>query len=80
MFPQFIGGQMEIDAKIQTQKAYAAERETAEKQAAEENAKNNEEEKIDLHADDWIFHYTRAIILSHVSKLAQEKNFFARSQ
>jgi hypothetical protein len=31
MFPQFIGGQLEIDAKIQTQKAYAAERETAEK-------------------------------------------------
>ena len=31
-------------------------------------------------ADDWIYHFTRAIILSHVSKLAQEKNFYARSQ
>ena len=29
MFPQIIGGQLEIDAKIQTQKAYAAERENA---------------------------------------------------
>lgn len=30
--------------------------------------------------DTWVFDYTRAIILSHISKVAQEKNFFARAQ
>ena len=30
--------------------------------------------------DNWIYDYTRAIILSHCSKIAQERDFIARKQ
>ena len=33
-----------------------------------------------MYEDDWIYDYTRAIILSHCSKIAQERNFIARAQ
>ena len=33
-----------------------------------------------MHEDGWIHDYTRAIILSHCSKIAQERDFIARKQ
>jgi hypothetical protein len=49
-------------------------------EAGEEDKKDEELKEAIEENDTFVFDYTRAIILSHISKVAQEKNFFARSQ
>ena len=73
---------METDAQKESMKAYSAElQKMQQEQAAKKAEAGDEGSKVeDLKEDGWIFDYTRAIILAHVSTLAQEKNFFARAQ
>ena len=45
-----------------------------------EEEQNKQKEIEAMKEDDWIYDYTRAIILSHCSKIAQERDFIARKQ
>ena len=67
LFARLIGGQLEIEANQISQLSY---NETAEenKKTAEEN--KNAGLKVDLTENSWIYDYSRAIILSYVSKEA----------
>ena len=71
---------METEAGIETSKHVTAERikikEAAEVAAKEENGGEGFE---DLSNHGWVHDYTRAIILAHVSKTAQNRNWQARA-
>lgn len=77
---------MESQAKIDSSKSYADEIAKFVKEAAndqlnksDENDDDNGLKKAVEDNETWVFDYTRAIILSHISKIAQEKNFYARA-
>ena len=68
---------METQAAIEAEKLYSEERTKAAKDAAEKKANAGEEDKTDDEVktmvednENWVFDYTRAIILAHISKVA----------
>ena len=73
MFAQLVGGQMETQAAIEAEKLYTEERTKAAKDADETKADAGEEDVVKEMVEDnenWVFDYTRAIILAHISKVA----------